>query len=134
MSAQFREPMIRDGYGYRRLSALPPCPHADETHIIARAQSLLTKNGKVGPILPPDKALSVIRAFERKSRVTVPQPRADTPVPLPAASETGACPVVRQQASPCKDLVPVVRVLRDDETGEVYEVAERHVEYPAPPF
>lgn len=64
-------------------------------------------------------------------KVTVPQPRADTPVPLPASDSRPGCAA---QASTCKDLVPVVRVLRDDETGEVYEVAERHVEYPAPPF
>jgi len=100
MSAQFREPMIRDGYGYRRMGKLPPCPPADETNIIARAQSLLTRNGKVGPILPPDKALRVIRAAERgeKPRVTVPQPRADTPVPLPA-SDSQSLPGCAAQAT-----------------------------------
>jgi hypothetical protein len=111
-------------------------PDPMEAVAIYRAQSLLTRNGRVGPILTPDKALRVIRAAERgeKPRVTVPQPRAASADSPSAASDSRSLPGCAAQASTCKDLVPVVRVLRDDETGEVYEVAERHVEYPAPPF
>lgn len=68
-----------------------------------------------------------------RMRVTVPQPRAAS-APLAESASPGAIPDARSLASTCKDLVPVVRELRDDETGEVYEVAERHVEYLGPPF
>lgn len=67
-------------------------------------------------------------------KVTVPQSRAESVVPPTTASDSRSLPGCAAQASTCKDLVPVVRVLCDDETGEVYEVAERHVEYVAPPF
>lgn len=66
-------------------------------------------------------------------KVTVPPPQSCAASPDPAKVGTSTRLDARQRAT-CKDMVPVVRVLRDDETGEVYEVAERRVEYPAPPF
>lgn len=43
-----------------------PSPH--ETHVIARAQSLLTRNGRIGPVLPFHVAERVLRRAERKAR------------------------------------------------------------------
>jgi len=39
-----------------------PLPH--ESNAIYRAQSLLTKGGKLGPVLPYNEALEVIRKHE----------------------------------------------------------------------
>ena len=35
-----------------------------QSNIIARAQSILTKDGKLGPVLPYEEALAVIRKHE----------------------------------------------------------------------
>lgn len=78
------------------------CPDPMEAVAIYRAQSLLTRNGRIGPILPPDKALRVIRAAERgeKPRVTVPQPRAASAIPPVAESASpGASPDARSLAT-----------------------------------
>lgn len=43
-------------------------PNAMETWTIMRAQSLLTKNGKVGPILPYEEAKKVVHDHEEAQR------------------------------------------------------------------
>ena len=44
---------------------LPPCPTADQLTIRVRAQSLESKNGKVGPLRSYEEALEIIAAHER---------------------------------------------------------------------
>jgi hypothetical protein len=43
-------------------------PNAGETFVIYRAQSLLTKKGKIGPLIPYHAALEVIRRHEDEQR------------------------------------------------------------------
>lgn len=44
--------------------AITANPDAMETWVIMRAQSLLTKNGTVGPILPYAEALKVVKELD----------------------------------------------------------------------
>lgn len=72
--------------GGRRMKRLAPIPHAHEVNVIARAQSILTSNGMVGPVLPYEDAKRVVRRAEGKSRVTVPPPN------MPASAPSCASP------------------------------------------
>jgi hypothetical protein len=45
-------------------AAVSSSPDPYEAHIIARAQSILTMNGKVGPVLSYPQALDVVRWAE----------------------------------------------------------------------
>ncbi len=44
-------------------------PNAMDNTIIYKAQSLLTKNGVLGPILPYEEALEVVRKFEEGENI-----------------------------------------------------------------
>ena len=64
-------------YGFipgRKVGRVPHVPSAEEVNIRARAQSLLTVNGRLGPLLPTRDAKRVIAMVEsgHKPRVTVP--------------------------------------------------------------
>ena len=41
-------------------------PNPIEATVIARAQSILTKDGKIGPVLSYDEAVEVIAQFEKQ--------------------------------------------------------------------
>jgi hypothetical protein len=64
-------------YGFipgRKVGRVPHVPSAEEVNIRVRAQSLLTVNGRLGPLLPTRDAKRVIAMAEsgHKPRVTVP--------------------------------------------------------------
>ena len=61
-----------------------PLPH--EAHVIARVQSLRTRNGRVAEPLDYEKSLRILARLNRPTHVTVP---ADSAVP--PAADTGAC-------------------------------------------
>lgn len=64
-------------YGFipgRKVGRVPHVPSAEEVNIRARAQSLLTRNGVIGPVLSYRQAKRVVALAEsgHKPRVTVP--------------------------------------------------------------
>lgn len=61
-------------YGAAPWSRLPPSPPAHEISIRARAQSLLTRDGKRPEVPDYETALRIIAAANRPKRCTVPQP------------------------------------------------------------
>jgi hypothetical protein len=54
-----------DGYGCAAIERMPHNPTADQLTIRVRAQSLESKNGKVGPLRSYEEALEIIAAHER---------------------------------------------------------------------
>lgn len=68
-----------NGYGFaggRRLERLPHVPLAHEANIIARVQSLRTRNGVVAEPLDFEASTRWLAHYTHKARVTVPPPRA----------------------------------------------------------
>lgn len=61
-------------YGQAPWSRLPPSPPAHEISIRARAQSLLTRDGKRPELPDYETALRIIAAANRPRRCTVPEP------------------------------------------------------------
>jgi len=71
-----------DGYGCKPIPNLPHSPPAHEISIRARAQSILSRDGRRAELPDYETALKIIAESNRPKRdwnVTVPKPRKVTP-------------------------------------------------------
>jgi hypothetical protein len=95
-----------NGYGFaggHKLASLARIPLAHEGNVIARVQSMRTRNGCVPEPLSFEASIQYLRNVERvrKHRVTVPAPRNSQCRPAPPPHREGeSCAVAAQAGSP----------------------------------
>lgn len=64
MTMQEASQKLEGGYGQRPWERIEACPNPYENTIIARAQSILTMDGHLGPVLPFQWAMDVVNWYK----------------------------------------------------------------------